>query len=55
MTRRRDGMFTVEYAALVMLVAAALAVMAFYVKRGLSGRWRSAGDTFGYGRQYEPR
>ena len=54
MTWRRDGMLAVEFAALVVFVAAALAVMAFYVKRGLSGRWRSVGDTFGYGRQYQP-
>jgi len=23
------------------------------VKRAISGRWRQAGDSFGYGRQYD--
>ena len=50
---RREGSFSLEYATLMIIVAAAMIGMAVYVKRALSGRWRSVGDTFGQGRQYE--
>ena len=50
---RKQGSFSLEYAALLVIVAAAMIGMAIYVKRALSGRWRSVGDTFGQGRQYE--
>ena len=48
------GQAAVEYAVLVAIVVAALVAMAVYTKRALSGKWRGVGDTFGYGRQYEP-
>jgi Flp pilus assembly pilin Flp len=38
---------------LVAVVAAALIGMAVYLKRGLCGRFRSVGDAFGSGRQYQ--
>ena len=44
----------VEYAVLIAIVVAALVGMSVYAMRALSGKWRQAGDTFGYGRQYEP-
>jgi len=44
-----------EYALLFSIVVAALIGMAVYLKRGVCGKWRSIGDTFGYGRQYEPQ
>lgn len=54
MTRpRQAGEFSVEYATLVVVVAAALVGMSIYVKRALQGRWRAVGDVFGQGRQYE--
>ena len=49
----RRGSFSLEHATLIVIVAAAMIGMAIYVKRALSGRWRSVGDTFGSGRQYE--
>lgn len=54
MAVRRRGGFIIEYAVLTAVVTAALIGMAFYVKRGLAGRWRDGADTFGFGRQYEP-
>ena len=48
-----SGSFSLEYATLVIIVAAAMIGMAIYVKRALSGRWRAVGDSFGQGRQYE--
>ena len=53
-TMTRRGRFTIEYAVLIAVVAAAFVSMAVYVKRGVSGQWRKVGDTFGHGRQYEP-
>ena len=51
--QRTRGSFSLEHATLIVIVAAAMIGMAIYVKRALSGRWRSVGDAFGYGRQYE--
>ena len=48
----KKGVLSIEYAVLVAVVVAALIGMAVYVKRALSGKWRSVGDTFGQGRQY---
>ena len=48
------GAFSIEYAAFIFILAAALLGMAVYFKRALEGRWRGVGDTFGYGRQYGP-
>lgn len=44
-----------EYALLIAIVVAALMAMAIYIKRAVSGKWRSGVDeSFGRGRQYEP-
>ena len=48
------GQAAIEYAVLTAIVVAALIAMSGYTKRALSGKWRLVGDTFGYGRQYEP-
>jgi uncharacterized protein (UPF0333 family) len=48
------GLTALEYAILIMVVVAALGAGAVYMKRAISGSMRSAGDTFGQGRQYEP-
>ena len=53
MLARRNGAFSMEYAALVVIVAAAMIGMAVYMKRALMGKWRSVGDAFGHGKQYE--
>jgi len=47
-------MSTLEYTMLIVVAAAALAGMSMYLKRGLEGKWRSVGDTFGFGKQYAP-
>ena len=52
--RLRRGASAVEYAILISFSIAALLGMSVYVKRALSGRWRSAYDaTFGHGRQFQ--
>lgn len=49
-----QGSLSIEYAVLLAVVVAALIGMSVYTMRALSGRWRTVGDTFGYGRQYQP-
>ncbi len=49
----RRASFSVEYAAFIVLMAAALLGTAVYTKRALSGKWKQVGDTFGHGRQFE--
>ena len=52
--RMRRGFLTLEQALLVTVVVAALIAMSVYIKRAISGRFRNVGDSFGFGRQYEP-
>jgi len=48
------GQSAIEYAVLIAVAAAALVGMSVYTKRALDGKWRGVGDSFGYGRQYDP-
>ncbi|MDP3042663.1 MAG: hypothetical protein Q8N62_08105 [Candidatus Omnitrophota bacterium] len=48
---RKKGMSVVEYSLLIAIVIAGLLAMQVYVKRAVSGRWKEAGDVFGFGRQ----
>ena len=41
----------IEYCALVAILTGALIGLSIYLKRGISGGWRQAGDVFGFGRQ----
>lgn len=50
----RGGQSVIEFALLIVLVVAALTGMGIYAKRSLMGKWRGVGDSFGFGRQYEP-
>jgi len=40
---------------LVILILGALFVFQKYITRGLSGRWKSVGESLGQGRIYDPR
>jgi hypothetical protein len=44
-----------EYMALVIFILGALLAMRVYILRSMSGKWKAAGDSFGQGRQYDPR
>ena len=54
MRSSHNGKFVIEYAVLMAVAMAGLVSMAVYVKGGIAGRWREAGDMFGHGKQYEP-
>ena len=47
------GQHLLEYAALIVVIIAALLAMRIYLKRGMSGQWRQAADSLG--EQYDPR
>lgn len=44
-----------EYMTLIVFLLSALFVFQHYIVRGFSGGWKNAGDTFGMGRQFDPR
>ena len=44
----------VEYVILILFVITVILVMQKYIARSMSGHWKSVGDSFGYGRQYDP-
>jgi len=48
---KKKGMSVVEYSLLMAVLIAALLAMQVYVKRAVNGRWKEAGDVFGFGRQ----
>ena len=50
----KKAMSIVEYSMLIAVVVAALLGMQIYLKRAICGKWKEAGDVFGYGRQYDP-
>lgn len=52
---KNRGSLAIEYAALIAIAAVALLAMSAYFKGALCGRYRDSGDSFGYGRQYDPQ
>ncbi len=48
----KKGNSSIEYAFLITLLIGALIGMQAYLKGSVCQRWRQAGDTFGFGRQY---
>lgn len=51
----RKGFLSIEYMFLIAIIVAALIGMSIYTKRSFCGKWRQVGDSFGFGRQYEPK
>lgn len=51
---QKKGFLTIEYAVFILTIILALLAMSIYLGRALSGRWREAADSFGFGRQYYP-
>lgn len=53
-TFSKKGSLMLEESLLIIIVVIALLAVSVVIKRGLCGKWRRAGDSFGYGRQYAP-
>jgi hypothetical protein len=51
---KKYGQSIVEFTILILFILAVLVVFQKYIVRGLSGRWKSVGDTIGQGRLYDP-
>ena len=45
---------TLEYILLTTITLLALYFFRGYIVRGLSGKWKSVGESFAFGRQYDP-
>ena len=43
-----------EYAMLIMIILLTFLSFQKYVLRAVSGKWKTVGDSFGFGRQYDP-
>jgi len=45
----------IEYTVLFVIVIGAYLVMSHYIQRGVYGKWAQAGQSFAFGRQYDPQ
>jgi len=54
MHQQHRGASVIEYIILIVMFLTAILVMQKQIARGMFGRWKSLGDTFGHGEQYDP-
>ena len=52
MRRNLAGQSLLEYVLVFAIVVAALLIMGYYIRNGLSGKYRDASDVFGQGETY---
>lgn len=52
---KQSGRAVIEYALLITIILAALFWMKGPIVRAFYGRWKNAGDSFAFGRQYDPK
>ncbi len=52
---KKQGASALEYMSLLIFIVAAFIAIQKYTSRGLAGKWKQAGDTFGQEHQYDPR
>jgi hypothetical protein len=53
--KTKKGFSVVEYTLLFVIIISAFLVMRNYIQRGIYGTWGKAGQSFGYGRQFDPQ
>ena len=53
--RDTSGRVLIEYAVLVIIILTALYWMKPQIQRALYGHWKTTGDSFAFGRQYDPK
>ncbi len=51
----KNGRAVIEYALLIIIILAALFWMKGPIVRAFYGRWKATGDSFAFGRQYDPK
>lgn len=47
------GVSILEYIALLLIVTSAFLIMQKYIQRGFYSKWAQAGQSYGFGRQYD--
>ena len=52
---RQRASSAIEFITLIVFIVSALFIFRNYIVRGFSGRWKGVGDSFGHGKQYDPR
>ena len=45
----------IEYALIFVIIIGAFLIMRNYIQRGINGMWAKSGQTFAFGRQYDPQ
>ena len=50
----RRAQTIMEYAVVLAVIIAVLLIMGYYVRGGLAGKFREAGDAYGQGQVYTP-
>ena len=53
--KNKKAASTLEYIVLVTIILMTILAFQKYIVRGFAGRWKSVGDSFGAGRQYDPQ
>ena len=53
--KRKTGVSALEYTLLISVILFTILSFQKYLVRGFAGRWKVAGDTFGFGKQYDPQ
>ena len=49
------GQSIIEFTVVLLVVVAVLLIMGYYVRGGLAGKFREAGDAYGQGLVYTPK
>ena len=52
---KKRAQSSIEYMIVIIFVIGAILVFQKYIARAISGRWKTVGDSFGSGRQFDPR
>lgn len=52
--RKIKGFSIIEYTIFITIILTALYVSKDFISRAIMGHWRQAGDSFAFGRQYDP-
>lgn len=52
--KRKKGQSVIEYLVVIIFLLSTFLVFQKYIVRAISGRWKNVGDSWGYGRVYDP-